>query len=250
MKFIVRSALMLFFSYLVALPTFANPALLNHVQAASQAMTAMYMKALSEGSPKYQRDLEKYKKEALESLQAYQSSGDIKAKEWLTRWNRFSVDLKVDYSEDYGWDVVASTRRDARSYLSDIYEYINTNALIQESNEQALLALVEVQVITARFFDVASSYNGTVSLSLSDVQKMEPKATSKQFKQRIMKLAESNIDKRQAKNLISAKEKWEFVEESVVNYSDESAYFLVYATKNKIAKVLQNFNRHQANAGV
>ena len=61
---------------------------------------------------------------------------------------------------------------------------------------------------------------------------------SKQFKARLEQLAQSS-DRAESKRILSAKEKWEFVEESVVNYGDQSAFFLVYATKNKIAKVLQ-----------
>lgn len=238
----VRSALLLTLSWLLAAPSFANPALLNHAQSAFQAMSAMYMKALSQGSPRYQADLDKYKKEATESLQAFQKADPMKGNEWANRWFAFEGELKAQYSKDYDWDVDSRVRRDARSYLSDLYSYIMNEPSIQESMDQALVAQVEIQAITARFFDVSSSYNGTVSLSPQDAAKLEPKAASKRFKARLDNLVASSPRTPHSKNITSAKSKWEFVEDSVVNYSDQSAYFLVYATKNKIAKVLQSVN--------
>jgi hypothetical protein len=240
MTFVVKSALLLFLSCLLVAPSHANPALLNHAQAAFQAMTAMYMKALSQGSPKYQTDLDKYKKEAIESLLVFQKADSMKGGELLSRWNTFADELKAEYSPEYDWDVDSVVRREARSYLSDLYTYIATNSNIQESQNQALVAQVEVQAITARFFDVSSSYNGTISLSPQDAAKLEPKAASKKFKARLDALVKSSRRDAYSKRITSAKEKWEFVEDSVVNYSDQSAFFLVYATKNKIAKVLQS----------
>ena len=72
MTFVVRSALLLILSGLFSIHSHANSALLNHAQAAFQAMSALYMKALSEGSPKYQSDLDKYKAQAVESLRVLQ----------------------------------------------------------------------------------------------------------------------------------------------------------------------------------
>lgn len=240
MTVFVKGALLVWLSCILSAPSYANPALLNHAQAAFQAMSAMYMKALSHGSPKYQADLDNYKQEAAASLQAFQQQDPVSGNEWVSRWNAFAANLKAEYSEEYDWDVDAQTRRDARAYVSDLYAYITSNPDIQEGENQALLAQVEVQAITARFFDVSSSYNGTISLSPQDVAKLEPKAASKLFKARLDDLAQSPQGAQSAKKIASAKGKWEFVEDSVVNYSDESAFFLVYATKKKIAKVLQS----------
>lgn len=239
MTFVARSALLLLLSCLIATHSHANSALLNHAQAAFQAMSAMYMKALSQGSPKYQTDLDKYKAQATESLQMFQQQDPLLGGEWMNRWLTFADNLKAQYSAEYDWDVDSVVRRDARSYLSDLYAHITSDKTLQESSNQALLAQVEVQAITARFFDVSSSYNGTISLSPQDASKLAPKAASKQFKARLDQLAQSS-DRAESKRILSAKEKWEFVEESVVNYGDQSAFFLVYATKNKIAKVLQS----------
>ncbi|MGR6872620.1 hypothetical protein ACU6U9_10010 [Pseudomonas sp. HK3] len=239
MTFVVRSALLLILSGLFSIHSHANSALLNHAQAAFQAMSALYMKALSEGSPKYQSDLDKYKAQAVESLRVLQQQDAILGGEWMNRWLSIADNLKAEYSPEYDWDVESATRRDARSYLSDLYALITTDPVLQESSNQSLLAQVEVQAITARFFDVSSTYNGTNSLAPYDADKLKPKVASEQFKARLDRLAQS-LGQASAKRVLSAKAKWEFVENSVVNYSDQSAYFLVYATKNKISKVLQN----------
>ena len=237
--FVVRSALLLVFACLFATHSHANPALLNHAQAAFQAMSAMYMKALSQGSPKYQTDIDKYKEQAVVSLQEFQQQDPLLGGQWMNRWTSFASNLKAEYSPEYDWDVDSTVRRDARSYLSDLYAYISADSALQESANQGLLAQVEIQAITARFFDVSSSYNGTISLSPQDASKLEPKSASKQFKARLDVLANAS-NGAHSKHIQSAKSKWEFVEDSVVNYSDQSAYFLVYATKNKISKVLQS----------
>jgi hypothetical protein len=241
MTFVVKSALLLILSCLLVAPSYATPALLNHAQSAFQAMSALYMKALSEGSSKYQADLDNYKLQALESLQMLQAQDALLGGEWMSRWLTLADKLKVEYTSEYDWDVDSATRRDARSYLSDLYALIANDAVLQQNADQGLLAQVEVQAITARFFDVASTYNGTNSLAPYDADKLKPKDVSKLFKARLDRLSQSS-DRPSSKRILSAKDKWIFVENSVVNYSDQSAYFLVYATKNKIAKMLKSVN--------
>ena len=86
---------------------------------------------------------------------------------------------------------------------------------------------------------MSSSCNVTISLSTQDARKLEPKSASKQYKARLEVLANAS-NGAHSKHIQSAKSKWEFVEDSVVNYSDQSGYCLVYATKNKISKVWQS----------
>jgi hypothetical protein len=239
MKFVVRSILLLVLSSLMATQSHANSALLNHAQAAFQAMSALYMKALSQGSAKYQGDLDRFKLQALESLSLFQVQNPQLGKEWMGRWLALTDNLKVEYSAEYDWDVDSVIRRDARSYLTDLYALIAADNEMQNHASQGLLAQVEVQAITARFFDVSSTYNGTNSLAPSDADRLQPKVVSEHFKARLDQLAKQ-ADSSTSKRILGAKEKWMFVENSVVNYSDQSAYFLVYATKNKIAKELES----------
>lgn len=239
MKFVVRSILLVVLSSSLSSLSHANSALFNHAQAAFQAMSAMYMKALSAGSAKYQGDLDRFKAQALESLSLFQQQNLQLGSEWMGRWLALTDNLKVEYSAEYDWDVDAAIRRDARSYLTDLYALIATDKTLQRHAPQSLYAQVEVQAITARFFDVSSTYNGTNSLAPSDADRLQPKVVSERFKTRLDELAKG-ADSATAKRILAAKQKWMFVENSVVNYSDQSAYFLVYATKNKITKELES----------
>jgi len=101
-----------------------------------------------------------------------------------------------------------------------------------------LLAAAQAETLIARFFDVTTSYNGTISLSPIDAEKVDPKTISQQFDASLTQLIKNTQDTSLKKQIESALYKWKFIEESVVNYSDASAHFLVYATKNKIHQVL------------
>ncbi len=109
-----------------------------------------------------------------------------------------------------------------------------------------MFASAQLEAISARFFDVSSCYNGTVCLSSADAASIPPKDISIQLKKRLNNIATNINNQALKKSILSAKFKWEFVEDGVVNYSDKSAHFVVYATKNKISKLLKNSQRKLA----
>ena len=236
----VRSITLVIISMLFAFSSaMASESLLKHVQFTSQAMSALYMKGLSEGSEKYQRDLDRYKQKASVFLEKYLSEGGEQGDQLMRQWQGFSNVLKLDYSKDFGWEIDMVIRRNFRAYLSDIYQLVDKNkASYTSQREQILLANAQMEAISARFFDISSTYNGTVSLFTSDLEKLNPFIINKELKNTLDNLAQASENKSLRKSLQSAKFKWEFVEESVVNYSDQSAYFVVYATKNRIHQVL------------
>ncbi len=236
----VRSISLVIISMLFAFPpAMASESLLKHVQFTSQAMSALYMKGLSQGSDKYQQDLDQYKQKALTFLEKYQSEGGEQSDELMRQWQGFSHVLKLNYSKDFGWEIDMSIRRNFRAYLSDIYQLVEKNkANYTSQREQLLLANAQMEAISARFFDISSTYNGTFSLFTSDLEKLNPAIINEELKNTLDSLAQTSTDKATKKRIQSAKFKWEFVEESVVNYSDQSAYFVVYATKNRVNRVL------------
>ncbi len=61
----------------------ANETLLKHVLATSQSMSALYMKSLSEGNERYQRDLDRYKSQAESLLKQYVMQDGEQAEELL-----------------------------------------------------------------------------------------------------------------------------------------------------------------------
>lgn len=235
-------------SLLLASSVCAKQTLLEHTQAVSQTMSALYMKGLSEGNNKFQRDLDHYHQLANSTLQTYVSEGGENAAALQQQWNTFQNQLAVEYSEEFGWDLDAAIARDFRGYLSTLYAMLAQQPF-QTTEQQLAWVATQVHAVTARFFDISSSYNGTVSLSTSDAEKINPKQISAQLKATLDSIAETakpDIKKR----LLSAKSKWEFVEEGVTNYSGQSAYFLVYATNNKIQQMLEQTQESVATGGL
>ena len=233
---------------LVAQSAFSNEHLLKHAQAVSQAMSALYMTSLSHGSDKYNRDLQFYKQTADESLLQYVASQGPQHEALNNAWQKIKNDIKVEYSEDYEWDPDEVLRRDFRTYQSNAYQLISQQLdQYRSAPLSVLLASVQVETMIARFFDVSTSYNGTISLSPIDAEKVDPKAISAQFNRAMDALVNRTQDAGLKKQINSALYKWKFIEDSVVNYSDESAHFLVYATKNKIHKVLSQNQLVSAN---
>lgn len=235
-------------SLLFASSVYAKQTLLEHTQAVSQTMSALYMKGLSEGSEKFQRDLDHYHQLASSTLQDYVSEGGERATSLQAQWNAFHDKLVVEYSEEFGWDLDAAVSRDFRAYLSDLYGMLAQQDY-QTPDQKVAWVATQVHAVTARFFDISSSYNGTVSLATSDAEKINPKQISVELKATLDSLS-SQANAEIKKRLLSAKSKWEFVENGVINYSGQSAYFLVYATNNKIQLLLQQSQQRIAEGGI
>jgi len=217
----------------------ANEYLLKHVQTVGQTMSALYMSSLSHGGEKYKRDLDFYKQQANESLNKYVESNAPSALELKAAWLAIKDKIKSEYRKDYEWDPDEELRRDFRSYQSNAYQLVNQQLdQYQTAPLNVYLAAAQAETMIGRFFDITTSYNGTISLSPIDAEKVDSKAISVQFDQIMSKMVASHVDPQMKKQVRSALYKWQFIEESVVNYSDASAHFLVYATKNKISKVL------------
>jgi hypothetical protein len=221
----------------------ANSDFLNHAQYAFQTMSAMYMKVLSEGGDKYQGDLDKYKKLATISMNAYQLKHPNTNNDFSVRWEKLKDKLTVDYSSEYDWTVNLRSRNDARDYMFDLYLNIMNNKELDNTRFKPLLAQVQMQAIIARFFDVSSTSMGAISLSEKHLSQLDPKIASKQFKSKLDALMLSLQNKKLKKDILSIKTKWGFIEKNVVDYSHQSAYFLVYATKNRIFKTLTSVSQ-------
>jgi len=220
-------------------PTHANETLLNHVKATSQAMSAFYMQLLSEGNDKYINDFETYKRQSFTLLKQYVHDNGPQAKALLYRWQGLSDRLVLTYDKEYGWEVDGRVRQDFRGYLSDVYELVDNQKNNYTSKaHKKLLTVVQLEALSARFFDVSSSYNVKVAIFASDQNKLDPKTTNRAFKQNLDTLASMSDSAAAKRQLASVKSKWEFVENSVVNNEGHGAYFVVYATKNKIQQAL------------
>jgi hypothetical protein len=149
--------------------------------------------------------------------------------------------IVTTYSRDYGWDTDAVVRRDLRDYQTDLYELaVNKKSANPSEQERYHFALLQLECIVARFYDVASSIVGRLALSVTESKILNPVTVSNEFKASLQGIMDRSSNQKLIKNIVSAKYKWEFIEESVVSYSDQSAHFLVYATKKKIKEVLES----------
>ena len=235
----IRSALLVLISLCVFIPAHANEVFLNHVKATSQAMSAFYMQILSEGNEKYLNEFEVYKHQSLGFITQYAKDKAPQSQQLLKRWQDLSDRLTLTLDKEYGWEVDGRVREDFRGYLSDIYQMVDQqkNSYTKKDHRQ-LLSVVQMEAISARFFDISSLFNVKVSIFASDKEKLDPTNINHDFKANLATLANMSDSRKVKRRLASAKSKWEFVEKSVVDYQGHGAYFVVYATKNKIQRSL------------
>ncbi len=228
---------------------FAQDELLNHVKFTSKAMSALYMQGLSEGNKKYQLEFSRFYHQSYLNLKTYSRNGGEDSDKLLEQWRTFSGKLKLEYTKEFGWEIDDAVRFKFRRYLSDIYQLlIKNSAKFTSPKQRMLLSQVQVEAISARFFDVSSGFLGTYHLQQEDITKLNPQLITIEFKKQVDQLVAESHDAAFKKDLLSAKYKWQFIEDSVVEYSQNRAYFLVYATKKVIGKVLErNYSQISAN---
>jgi hypothetical protein len=132
-------------------------------------------------------------------------------------------------------------RRDLRDYQTYLYELaVNKKSANPSEQEKYHFALLQLECIVARFYDIASNIVGKLSLSNTESKILNPVTVSNEFKATLQSIIDISNNPGLVKSIISAQYKWEFIEGSVVTYSDQSAHFLVYATKKKIKEVLES----------
>ncbi len=234
----MKSLIVFVFSFFTFSTAMASDNLLRHVLATAQSMSALYMEGLSEGNEKYRQEFLQYQLEAKSSLRRYADENGESSGELTQQWQKISPKLKLVYSRDEGWTLDFHTRFGFRSYLSRVYQLVEKNQSSYSSkNKQLLLAVVKLESMVARFFDLSSSVNGSFSLTLSDANQLDPKKISAQFKQILDQLTQES-QYPSNKQLLRAKQKWLFIEQGVINFSQKSPNFIVYATKQSIRKTL------------
>ncbi len=209
----------------------------KHSLSVSQSMSAFYMYSLSEGDTRYQDQFKKYLSQAEQHLVEYQKQEPQKALELRTHWERFSSDLKFEYVDGAGFTIPLGLRLQYRKYLELVYK--KTNEIIRsEANvaEQLFYLSLSVEIMAARFFDVASAPTGAMTLGSGLL--IDPVKMAGVFNERVQALLKMPIDKSVKGNLKAIKRKWQFIEETVTVFKQETAYLLVYYNKDKISKLL------------
>jgi len=218
--------------------SFAVSALTEHTLSVSKSMSAFYMYSLTDGDTQYKADYEQYLSDAQLYLDDYEKEDSVSAIELQRQWNKFKGHLKFDYVEGAGFIIPVTLRLEYRTYLNVLYKKISgiSNSEANLSEQLALMSL-SVEVMSARFFDIASALYGTISISNKDVVIDAPKM-AKAFNLRLKYLQKLKLAGKVKKNLKIVEKKWSFIEGSVTNYNVKAPYLLVYYNKEKIGRLL------------
>jgi hypothetical protein len=216
----------------------ASSNLSNHVMAVSQSMSAFYMYSLSEGDTRYKTEYEKYFNTAEGYLGQYQKEDAVTASELNSQWNRLRPELKFEYVDGAGFIIPVTVRNEFRSYLNKAYSKLTeTLGVEMDFNKELFHMGLSVEVMSARFFDISSALYGTMSIANKDGV-IDPVNMAKHLNERLAQASKRDIPESIKRELRQVQTKWEFIEDSVVNYRDEAAYLLVYFNKSKITKIL------------
>lgn len=220
----------------------SSEALGKHVLAISQSMSAFYMYSLSEGDSRYKNEYEQYFDDAQNHLHAYKKMNAVVGNELQAHWDKLKPELKYEYIDGAGFIIPVTVRNQYRAYLSKAFtEYSLINNVEQSDSKSLEIMALNIEVMSARFFDVSSALYGTMSILNTD-NAIDPVNMAKNLNQRFEQLQLSKVSAKVKRDLRLVHTKWRFIEDSVINYKDEAAYLLVYYNKSQINKLL---NRSQ-----
>lgn len=233
---LIRTSIFLSLLALSGITTAAS-ALTEHALSVSQSMSAFYMYTLTDGDKRYQDDYEKYFALADQSLVRFQKQNKMVATELNNKWSKLRLELKFEFVDGAGFIIPDTVRVEFRKYLSLLYKKIN-EVSYSESNLSVQLALMvlDVEIMSARFFDLSTTLYGDVSIYTTD--SIDPVKMAAVFNEQLKKFQKMQLSSAVQKNLGSASRKWNFIQDSVINYKGEAAYFLVYYNKHQINKLL------------
>lgn len=242
MKLPIRRCLLLVLCVFSA-QSFSSDVLGKHVLAVSQSMSAFYMYSLSEGDKRYKNEYEQYFDDAEGYLVQFKKSDALVGNELQSHWDKLRPELKYEYIDGSGFIIPVSVRNQYRAYLSKIFsQYSLTNKAEQDVSSSLENMAINVEVMSARFFDISSALYGTMSISTTD-KTINPINMAKVLNTRFDQLQASIMDEKIKRNLRLVQTKWRFIEDSVINYEGEAAYLLVYYNKSQINKILHKSQR-------
>ena len=221
--------------------TLAQANLNAYALSLSQSMSAFYMYSLSEGENRYKQEFEKAFTQADQLLADIQSKDPKLGVQLSAQWQSLKPFLKYEFVEGAGYIIPVAVRNQYRSLLSDVYRLIKDDKQGGKTlQEQLEIAALRIEIMSARFFDVSSALYGTLSISNGD-QVIDPAILAKQFKFSLGRL--EKMAPQMAKDIRTVNSKWNFIEDSVINYKDRAAFLSVYYNKSKIVNLL---NKNQS----
>lgn len=219
--------------------TFAASSLVEHGLAISKSMSAFYMYGLTQGDSRYLSEFETFANKAEASLKVYSVENAVTASSLSAEWQSLRPTLKHEFVKDAGYIVPVQANNRFRAYLTHVYELVLKEPRQELKLQQQLQRIdFDIEVISARFFDVSNHLYGALSISNTDLAIDPPKIAAGVNAQLAMLRASKSTPDGVRKNLEAVQGKWKFIEDTVVNYKDEAAYFLVYYNMTHIGKLL------------
>ncbi|EAT12830.1 hypothetical protein RED65_12194 [Oceanobacter sp. RED65] len=196
------------------------------------------MFSLSEGDQRYQQQYQQHFQAASEYLDELTEFDTMLAGELRPLWQDLKGKLKYEVIPGAGYTMSTRTRVEFRDYLTLLYTKVHqqVSSESQLHNELYLMA-IDVEMMTARFFDISSSEYGVMGLSASQ-RAIDPLRMANAFNRQLRKLEKMGIPRNLKRQLERVETKWRFIEDSVVNYKDEAAFLTVFFNKKQIGKIL------------
>ncbi len=234
----LRRNTIIFMMMLLSHTALANSLLTQHALATSQAISAFYMYSLTEGDDRYQGEYSIGMAKAHQHYLSLQKEDKQLANQLKPLWDKITGANYFEPGIASGYNASRYIRLELRQYLDQLYKKL-TQTIVSETNlnEQLALISLDVEMMSARFFDVANSTMGGGSEYRGDMV-IDPVFMAKNMKVRLQKLQSSVQIESIKKNLRAVTSKWRFIEGSVINHNKKYPYMLVYYNKNKINNLI------------
>ncbi len=236
----IQRAVLVCVLLLLSFNAYSSTLLTEHAIKASKAVSAFYMYSLTEGDDRYHHEYTKILAQAHESFLALKKQDPKQVTELESLWMGIQQQKNYKPRPEDDYDVVAFLRVDFRKYLEKVYLQVSRSIVSAgDLNEQMSLLALDVEVMSALFFDVSSATMGMFTLP-SKVLAIDPPLLAQKMKQRLARLQTQVANARIDKNLKLILSKWRFIEGGVIDYRQESAYMLVYYNKNRIGSLINH----------
>jgi hypothetical protein len=223
----------------VSMLSHSSNAFLDHGEAVSRAQSAFYMFGVSKGDEQYKKEYEKQLELAEQALVKLQKQEAPLATRLMEDWALLRPRLTYDFDEYSGYYVTGQTIGEFRRYLNQYYtEYSAKQYQYPNSLARVQHTLVLMEIVLARFFDLASSPFSDDGSFAATVPVIDAKVIVGKINKNLAVLEASSADSVYSSNIKSVVRKWQFIESSVLNSQKQPAILLVYYNKKRIISLL------------
>jgi hypothetical protein len=223
----------------VSMLSHSSNAFLDHGEAVSRAQSAFYMFGVSKGDEQYKKEYENQLELAEQALAKLQKQEAPLATRLMETWAQLRPRLAYDFDEYSGYYVAGQTQGEFRAYLSQYYTEYTTKQYQYPNNHARLQhTLVLMEIVLARFFDLASSPFRDDGGFGSTQPVIDPKVVVAKINKNLEVILTSSVGSAYSSDIKNVVRKWEFIESSVLNSQKQPVILLVYYNKKRITSLL------------